>query len=80
MTWAKSRKGEAEIREASRGQSQSLLDHDNHLGLGGFLFFVCLFVCLIRATLMAYGSSQARGQIGAVAAGLHHSHNGSLTH
>jgi len=24
---------------------------------------------------MAYGSSQARGRIGAVAAGLHHSHN-----
>ena len=31
---------------------------------------------------MAYGSSQARGQIGAAAAGLHHSHSnaGSLTH
>ena len=31
--------------------------------------------CLFRATPMAYGSSQARGQVGAVAAGLHHSHS-----
>ena len=35
------------------------------------LFFVCLFVCLFfglfRATPMPYGSSQARGQVGAVA-------------
>ena len=29
------------------------------------------------ATLAAYGSSQARGEVGAVAAGLHHSHKGS---
>ena len=37
---------------------------------------------LIRATPAAYGSSQARGQIGAVAACLHHncSNAGSLTH
>jgi len=62
--------------------------------------FVCLIDCylfyffLFRATPLAYGSSQARGQIGATAAGLHHSysntgskpytaahHNtGSLTH
>ena len=36
-----------------------------------FLFFFWLF----RATLTAYGSYQARGQIGA--AGLHHSHTRS---
>ena len=30
---------------------------------------------LFRATLVAYGSSQARGQIGAVAAGLRQSHS-----
>ena len=36
----------------------------------GFCFCFCLFM----ATLAAYGGSQARGQIGAVAAGLHHSH------
>ena len=40
-------------------------------------FFVCLFVfCfgLFRAAPAVYGGSQARDQIGAVAAGLHHSH------
>lgn len=39
--------------------------------------FVCLFVCFwtLRTTCAAYGSSQARGQIRAVAAGLHHSHS-----
>ena len=39
--------------------------------------FVCLFVCFgfFRATLTAYGSSQARGGIRAAAAGLHHSYS-----
>ena len=43
----------------------------------GVLFFFCLFVCfcLFRATPMAYGSSQARGQMEAAAADLHHSHS-----
>ena len=50
------------------------------LFIGGFLFsFVLVFVfCLFafsRAAPTAYGGSQARGQIGATAAGLHHSHN-----
>ena len=37
---------------------------------------------LFRATPAAYGSSQARGQIGDTAAGLRHSHSNcrSLTH
>ena len=35
--------------------------------------FVCLFVLLFRATPAAYGSSQARGQIGAADASLCHS-------
>ena len=40
---------------------------------GGFVFvFVCLF---LRAAPVAYGDSQTRGQIGAVAASLHHSHS-----
>ena len=30
---------------------------------------------LFRATSVAYGSSQARGPVGAAAAGLHHSHS-----
>ena len=39
-----------------------------------FLFFIFLVVFLFRATLVAYGASQIRGLIGAVAAGLHQSH------
>ena len=39
-----------------------------HLDLSFFFF-------LFRATHAAYESSQARGRIGAVAAGLHHSHS-----
>ena len=39
-----------------------------------FLSFF-LFFGLFRAAPMACGSSQARGQIGAIAAGLHHSHS-----
>ena len=40
------------------------------------IFFLRMFVCLFllfRATPVAYGGSQARGPIGAAAAGLHHS-------
>ena len=46
-------------------------------------FFGCfLFVCLFTAALVAYGSSQARAQIGAAAASLCHSHSsaGSKPH
>ena len=46
-----------------------------------FCFFFCLFL-LFRATPAAYGGSEARGQIGATAATLLHSHNnvGSKPH
>ena len=46
-----------------------------------FVLFFCLFVCF-RATTKAYGSSQARGQIRAAAADLHHGHSnvGSKPH
>ena len=45
-----------------------------------FIFFIIyLFIyfvfCPFTATPAAYGGSQARGLIGAVAAGLHHSHS-----
>ena len=41
-----------------------------------FLFFVfCFFFCFSRAAPLAYGGSQARGPIGAVAAGLRHSYS-----
>ena len=47
--------------------------------LGGYAFiylFYLFFVvfCLLRAAPMAYGDSQARGLIGAIAAGLCQSH------
>ena len=38
-----------------------------------FVFFV--FLSFSRAAPVAYGASQARGRIRAVAAGLHHSHS-----
>ena len=38
-----------------------------------FFFFFCIF----RAALVAHGDSQARGQIGAVNACLHHSYSNS---
>ena len=45
-------------------------------------FFFPFFFCLFRTAPEAYGGSQAKGRIGAVAAGLHHSHSnaGSWTH
>ena len=48
---------------------------------GGCLF-VCLFVCLFRAAPVAYGNSQAGGQIGAAAVSLCHSYSnmGSEVH
>ena len=58
-----------------------------HLNTHGniFLMFkerfwkVFIYACmsLLRAAPMAYGSSQAMGQIRAVAAGLYHSHSNS---
>ena len=45
-------------------------------------FFVCfVFLLFLWAAPAAYGGSQARGRIGAVAAGLYHSHsNADLSH
>ena len=40
-----------------------------------FLFCFVLFFVFSRASRMAYGGSQARGRIRAIAAGLHHSHS-----
>ena len=41
--------------------------------IGHFYFY--LFIFILRATSAAYGSFQARGLVGAAAAGLHHSHS-----
>ena len=38
-------------------------------------FFLSFFFLLFGAALAACGGSQARGLIGAIAAGLHHSHS-----
>ena len=40
-----------------------------------YFFFFFFVLCPFRASPAAYGGSQARGLIGAVAAGLHHSHS-----
>ena len=49
-----------------------------------FVFFFCFvfFFLLFKAVPTSYGGSQARGPVGPVAAGLHHSHSnaGPLTH
>ena len=42
-----------------------------------FYYLLYFIFCLLRAALAAYGGSQARGPIGAVAAGLCHSHSNS---
>ena len=42
-------------------------------------FFVCLSFCFFKAEPEAHGGSQARGQIGAVVTGLHHSHSNART-
>ena len=42
--------------------------------LGISFLCVCVFFVFFRAARVAYGGSQARGQIGAVAASLRHGH------
>ena len=39
------------------------------------IIIIVVIIWFFRATLAAYGSSQARGQTGTTAAGLHHSHS-----
>ena len=47
-----------------------------------YILYILFFFLLFRAALVAYGSSQTRGLIGAAAAGLLHSHSnvGSKLH
>ena len=60
---------------------ESCLCHLPAVYLGSFYLFIYVFMylfiylLLFRAALAAYGSSQARGLIGAVATSLHHSHS-----
>ena len=44
-----------------------------HRSKSNFNFCVCVSFCIFRAAPAAYGGSQAKGQIGAVAAGLRQS-------
>ena len=44
-------------------------------GMISILLSLLLLFLLFRAALVAHGGSQARGRIGAIAAGLHHSHS-----
>ena len=48
-----------------------------NLSISTFFFFFLPFLFVWRAAPAAYGSSQARGQIEATGAGLHHSYNNS---
>ena len=64
-------------RLTERGQGSNLYPHGYQsdsfpLHHHGTLFF---FFFLLLAAPAAYGGSQARGSIGATAAGLHHSHS-----
>ena len=64
---------------------ESFLDESQFLSFLSFFYLFIYFFCLFafsRAASMAYGGSQARGRIGAVAAGLHqgHSNSGSEPH
>ena len=63
------------------GQGAEWIQGDQEVVAVGFLKFLYLF-SLFRATPVAYGGSQARGPVGATAAGLHHSHSntGSKLH
>ena len=54
--------------------------HNDLISLSSGLFFILfyfIFFLLFRATPKAHGGSQARGQIRAAAAELHHSNVGS---
>ena len=53
---------------------QSQVTHIFFFSSSSFFFFF-FFFCFLEPTPVAYGSRQARGQIRATAAGLHHSHS-----
>ena len=55
--------------------SQALSQGPKAVHILSIFFFFFFVISLFRAAPAAYGGSQVRGQIGAIAAGLHHSHN-----
>ena len=52
----------------------SLVTLDEGYANWGLFLQLFVYVCLLRAAPMAYGSSKARSRIGAVVVCLHHSH------
>ena len=62
------------VRGTSRPPSPGQFLTTNLSNLSIYIFLL-LLLFLFRAAPVAYGVSQARGQIGAVAAGLYHSHS-----
>ena len=65
--------------EKTESQSRGKCCPSQGLGTQAVCLFIYLFIYfnLFRAAPAAYRGSQARGQIGTVAAGLHYSHAGS---
>ena len=61
-----------------QGHIPNSWDRFSYFNSSDFFFF--FFFLLFRAALEAYGVSQARGQIGATSAGLHHSNTRSEQH
>ena len=69
------RNSEGEER-GSKPSLQNMRENNVSGNTMAFLFFFFFFsFCLFKAAPMAYGGTQARGRIGAVAAGLCHSHS-----
>ena len=61
---------ELSLRASQESGWTPLIKHQGLQAHGGLFFFA-----FSRATPEAYGGSQARGLIGAIAAGLRHSHS-----
>ena len=57
----------------------ALVERSGEHSFHSFFFFFFWSFCLFRAAPTACGGSQARGLIGAVAAGLHHSHRNATS-
>ena len=75
----KRQKTKTEKKTRTRKRKHKQRKREKRLRMWGFFVVVCLpFFCLFafsRATPVAYGGSRARSLIGAVAAGLLHSHS-----
>ena len=63
------------------GSSRAICDEisDAHRNKTLLIGLFCVFVCFFRDATTAYGSSQTRGRIGAVAASLYPSHSNART-